>query len=741
MCIRLRWSLISLLFFCLPISKSHAQSIPDFGEVFDQNEVTAIYITIDPDSLSTMIAALDNEHDYPADFVFQSNGLNDTIAGIGFRLRGNTSIGAAKKSFKIAFNAFDTGGQWQGLEKMNLLATVNDPSLMRSKIAHDLFRAYGIRAARTSYTQLFINNEFRGVYLNVEHIDEQMASLYFDGQGDGNLYKCTYPADLAFISNNPDDYKFSLWGYRHYDLTTNDYLDDYTDLAHFISVLNNTAAAQTSCALPAVFNIEQYLKIAAIDILLGNWDGYIFNKNNFYLYHDQLTQQVNYIPYDLDNTLGIDWVGTNWSERNIYNWAPTNEARPLYARIMSNAAWRSRFSQHVETLCNTLFNADSLAQQIEHWQNLLEPYLINDTYYPLDFGYTLNDFSAAANTGCCSHVPQGILTYVTARKTSALQQLESYTPSEFDVQWVAQRIDTNAVDLSARVDGTVESLQANYSWDGSSFMTGSMNDDDSDGIFNYAGPLFNTNYNKLYYRVIANGATSFPCTPDFHWMTNSTIGVRINEACANNDALIADNAGEYNDWVELYNTTNQPLELTECYLTDNYSNWNRWRLPDTTMQAHGFMLLWLDDDMEQGRNHANFKLGPNEELIMYRVEEGKPRMVDRASGFSPIPDQTWALTEDGGTVSYITGTQQTPGYSNNPAGIDTPSLHTYSLYPNPAKNSIRVQGITHGRICDALGHVVMCCISDGQYDVSNLKAGIFTLMDGAKTIRFCVIEN
>ena len=62
MCIRVRWSLISLLFFCLPISKSHAQSIPDFGEVFDQNEVTAIYITIDPDSLSTMIAALDNEH-------------------------------------------------------------------------------------------------------------------------------------------------------------------------------------------------------------------------------------------------------------------------------------------------------------------------------------------------------------------------------------------------------------------------------------------------------------------------------------------------------------------------------------------------------------------------------------------------------------------------------------------------------------------------------------------------------
>jgi hypothetical protein len=408
---------------------------------------------------------------------------------------------------------------------------------------------------------------------------------------------------------------------------------------------------------------------------------------------------------------------------------------------MSNASYRSRFSQHIETLCNTLFNADSLAQQIAHWQNLIEPYLINDAYYPLDFGYTLDDFSASANTGCCAHVPQGILTYMNARKTSALQQLESYTPSEFDVQWVMQRIDTNAVDLSANVDGTIGSLQANYSWDGSSYMMGSMSDGDNNGVYNYAGPVFNTNYDKLYYRVIANGATSFPCTPDFHWMTPSAIGIRINEACANNDALIADNAGEYNDWVELHNPANQTLELTDCYLTDKASNWNRWRLPDTTMQAHGFMLLWLDDDMEQGRNHANFKLGPNEELLLYRIEEGKPRVVDRASGFSPIPDQTWALTSDGSVDSYITGINQTPGYSNNITGTENTATRALSLYPNPAKNSIRVQGITHGRICDALGHVVMCCITDGQHDVSGLKAGVYTLMDEARAIRFCVLEN
>lgn len=249
-----------------------SQSIPDFGPVFPQEEVTSIYITIDADSLQWMIANLENEHEFPATFVFESQSMTDTVTNIGFRLRGNTSLNAAKKSFKISFNTFVTGADWQGLEKLNLLATVNDPSLVRSKLSHDLFRSFGIAAARTSYTRLYINNEYRGVYLNVEQIDEQMAATYFDGQGDGNLYKCTYPADLNFISNNPDDYKFAFWGTRHYELKTNDYLDDYSDLASFISTLNNTPASILACALPLEFHVSEYLKIAAIDILLGNWD-------------------------------------------------------------------------------------------------------------------------------------------------------------------------------------------------------------------------------------------------------------------------------------------------------------------------------------------------------------------------------------------------------------------------------------------------------------------------------------
>jgi spore coat protein H len=710
-----------------------SQSIPDFGPVFPQNEVTSIYITIDADSLQWMIANLENEHEFPATFVFESQSITDTVTNIGFRLRGNTSLTAAKKSFKISFNTFVTGGDWQGLEKMNLLATVNDPSLMRSKLSHDLYRKYGIAVARTSYTRLYINNEYRGLYLNVEQIDEQMASTYFDNQGDGNLYKCTYPADLNYISNNPDDYKFALWGTRHYELKTNEYVDDYSDLSTFISVLNNTPAANLSCALPQEFHVSEYLKIAAIDILLGHWDNHIFLKNNFYLYHDQLTDRFHFIPFDFDNTLGIDWIGNDWSTRSLYNWSAPGEERPLYTRLMANTGYRDLFSKHIEALCETYFHPDTLAAQIEHWQNLIEPHIVADPYYPIDFGYDMQDFYNAPTESCCNHVPFGILSYVEARRASALEQLESYAQVA-DAQWITQRIDTNAVSLRAQIEGPVNSVQANYSWDGSAFSSGTMTAEAN--TFTYEGPLFNTSEDKLHYRAIVNGNAAFPCTPDFHWMTRSEIGVRINEVCASNQSILADNAGEFDDWVELYNTTSSSISLANCFLTDDPTNWNRWQLPDTLLPANGFLLIWLDDDMEQGRQHANFKLGAGEELMMYRIEEGKPRIVDRAAGFSPIGDQSWALQPDGG--SEVAFTSGTPGATNNVSLVAALQGINQLVFPCPAQSFFNWPLHSEAHMYTPIGQLVPRAIHFGENSCSHLDSGVYYIVSDKSSMRLVI---
>ena len=187
--------------------------------------------------------------------------------------------------------------------------------MMRSRLCWELFNDLEVPAPRSNHVEVYINGDYYGLYLNTEHIDEEFCELRFGSQG-GNLYKCGFPADLAYLGDDPDDYKVAPWNSRTYDLKTNTEWDDYSDLAEFIGFLNLSSDADLSCELHQYFNVYSYLKVAAIDVLTGNWDGYIYNQNNFYLYHNPLTDQFEYIPYDTDNTWGIDWLGRNWSNRN-----------------------------------------------------------------------------------------------------------------------------------------------------------------------------------------------------------------------------------------------------------------------------------------------------------------------------------------------------------------------------------------------------------------------------------------
>ena len=79
---------------------------PPNNVAFLQDEVAAVHININPILLNYIldVDSLEANTEYPAQFVYQSSMLVDTVDYVGFRLRGNTSRYADKKSFKISFN-------------------------------------------------------------------------------------------------------------------------------------------------------------------------------------------------------------------------------------------------------------------------------------------------------------------------------------------------------------------------------------------------------------------------------------------------------------------------------------------------------------------------------------------------------------------------------------------------------------------------------------------------------------
>ncbi len=100
----------------------------------------------------------------------------------------------------------------------------------------------------------------------------------------------------------------------------------------------------------------------------------------------------------------------------------------------------------------------------------------------------------------------------------------------------------------------------------------------------------------------------------------------LNEIMVQNESILADEQGDYDDWVELYNAGQLAIDIGGMYLSDDPKEPLKWRVPEdapalSTIAAGGYLLLWLDDEPASGPLHAGFKLSATgEELALYNRE-------------------------------------------------------------------------------------------------------------------------
>ena len=109
---------------------------------------------------------------------------------------------------------------------------------------------------------------------------------------------------------------------------------------------------------------------------------------------------------------------------------------------------------------------------------------------------------------------------------------------------------------------------------------------------------------------IDEGALEFPA------ITTPTLV--INEFMASNDTTIADTSGEFADWVEIYNPSDEAIDLAGMTLSDGDDfSVIPTGFPDiTTIPAGGFIFVWFDKDPEEGPLHVNAKLSDGGESVI-----------------------------------------------------------------------------------------------------------------------------
>ena len=164
--------------------------------------------------------------------------------------------------------------------------------------------------------------------------------------------------------------------------------------------------------------------------------------------------------------------------------------------------------------------------------------------------------------------------------------------------------------------------------------------------------------------------------------------LKINELLAGNSATNSDEAGEFDDWIELYNPTNQSVNLAGLFLVEGA---DQWQFPDTmsVIPSRGFLLVWCDDDEFQGPLHTNFKLSTDGEEIALLRPDGVT-IIDSISFGPQTIDQSYGRVLDGHDEwGFMVPTPESSNaglsvFMNNPVPKD---YRLFQNFPNPFNSS------------------------------------------------------
>ena len=144
--------------------------------------------------------------------------------------------------------------------------------------------------------------------------------------------------------------------------------------------------------------------------------------------------------------------------------------------------------------------------------------------------------------------------------------------------------------------------------------------------------------------------------------------VVINELMADNDNIIADPQGDYDDWLELYNRTDSAVLLTGMYLSDKEDNLTKWEFPENTeIPANGYLIVWLDEDHDDENAteglHANFKLSKSGEIALFvDTDANGNQVLDSVTFGEQETDVAYGRLPDG--TGDFQAVQATPGAQN-----------------------------------------------------------------------------
>lgn len=357
------------------------------------------------------------------------------LSGCGARLKGYSSLmfvnpkgpgggltTSSKLPLKVNFDRFG-GKRLHHVDRVSLGTNAFDRSQMRERLSVRMFRAMGVPAAKTAFATLRADGTSVGLYTIAQNIDKRFLKQHFgtkDGADDGNLYKCValqrhggpggaggpVVCSLRWQGDKKSDYLRSegcAVGYEECGLVLktneeNPSKNDYSDLIHFLDVLNNSEDDEFAQAIQEVFEVDSFLRLLAVNVGMVNLDSYIGRINNYYLYHQPANGKFIMLPWDLnmsyghyDSSQGREDLTQFSAQDPLAGQRHGKESYPLVNRILSVPEFKERYLDYLREFVELHFNVEVHQGLIEEFDALLREPLSADP----NRGFSMQDYERA----------------------------------------------------------------------------------------------------------------------------------------------------------------------------------------------------------------------------------------------------------------------------------------------------------------------------------------------------------
>lgn len=358
-----------------------------------------------------------------------------------------------------------------------------------------------------------------------------------------------------------------------------------------------------------------------------------------------------------------------------------NEARlPVVSRLLGVPSLRARYLAHVRTIATEWLDWNKLGPVFQAQHKLIFEDIRDDTRKL----YSFDDFANAEDAESFGRGPGsraiGFKRFAAARREFLLShpEIDRPLPAIQSVTKVENAKAGEPIDITIQAFGgeaETDTVLLYYSTERGAPFTAIVTESDEEGVYLARIPAQRAGTTVRYYAearadaetgstvFYPNRAEAGPLTTRVPVVIADSSLVVISEVLASNTRTVADPQGQFDDYVELHNTSDAAVDLSGMYLTDSESNLRKWRIPaGTKMAAGGFLVVWADEDGKDTVGlHANFKLSQKGETVRLVDSDENGNVILDSLEF---PAQRTDVAFGRGASGKIEPVAPSPGKSN-----------------------------------------------------------------------------